>query len=352
MTRTSLARSVVLLNVCTLLAAGCSCSEEGDADSGVPPDAAEMDGMTPLPDGAPVPDGSATPMDGATLGVDGSIILPDAALAPPTPVTCQGHLYACGDAVDNDGDGLIDWQDPDCLGPCDNNEAGFDLMIPGGDAQPCRLDCYFDQDEGAGNDMCRWDHRCDPLEPSADEPPLGCDCRAPPCGGGTREVNGCCVPADATCPVPQISACHDFCMPLVPNGCDCFGCCNLPAGSDRFVFIGSVDSSGTPTCNLDVMEDDSRCHPCTPVADCQNTCGRCELCLGRTFEDLPDDCFMTPPPTDAGTLTDGAPAPTPDGGPTTIDVCEDDTLQDCGVPGLPPCPEGFYCLTGCCTFFG
>lgn len=37
--------------------------------------------------------------------------------APTTIVQCQGHTYQCGDLVDNDNDGLIDYQDPDCLGP-------------------------------------------------------------------------------------------------------------------------------------------------------------------------------------------------------------------------------------------
>ncbi|NCT11979.1 MAG: hypothetical protein GW767_04415, partial [Rhodobacterales bacterium] len=36
--------------------------------------------------------------------------------------TCAGKLLECGDCVDNDGDGLVDWRDPECLGPCDNTE--------------------------------------------------------------------------------------------------------------------------------------------------------------------------------------------------------------------------------------
>ncbi|MCZ7682907.1 MAG: hypothetical protein M5U28_30535 [Sandaracinaceae bacterium] len=311
--------------------AALACSEEnGSGDGGTSGSDGSTTGM----------DGSTTGMDGSTPGTDGStpgedaqVVLPDGrVVGPMVEVECQGHLYQCGNLIDDDEDGLADSLDPDCLGPCDNNEGGFYLNIPGGDAQPCRLDCYFDQDEGRGNDMCQWDHRCDPLEPD-----VACDYQDPP-------------PADATCPDVQTSQCETVCAPLVPNGCDCFGCCNLPAGTDRWVFIGSVNASGAPTCTLADVEDDSRCHPCTPVANCLNECGRCELCLGRTFEDLPADCFPTPPP-DAGTLPDGGRIPPPDGG-TTIDVCEDPERQDCGVPGLPPCPDGFYCITGCCTFFG
>jgi hypothetical protein len=235
--------------------------------------------------------------------------LPDGGCAP---VTCQGHLYACGNCGDDDGDGRTDWADPDCLGPCHNNESGFDLGIPGGDARPCALDCYFDQDEGSGNDQCLWDHRCDPLEP--DPNPL-CRYRSPP-------------PPDANCPSTQTAACLDFCLRLTPNGCDCFGCCELPGGSGNWVFIGSVGTGGAGTCDLGHMTDPAACHPCTPTESCLNGCGPCELCLGRT--ELPPECF-------GGGDDGGTPGPRcPDG------------VQPCGLEGDLPCPAEFYCITGCC----
>ncbi len=319
-------RGLIPTMMAITLVLGCS-EEDGTGDGG-----AGMDGGTTRRDGS-------APGDGSTPGSDGSasdggvVVLPDGRVVGPTGTApCQGHIYACGNTLDDDGDGLADSLDPDCLGPCSNNEAGFFLNIPGGDSAPCSLDCYFDQDQGSGNDECAWDHRCDMLEP--DPNPL-CAYREPP-------------PASANCPDEQDPDCESFCGPLVPNGCDCFGCCNLPAGTDRWVFIGSVDGSGTPTCTLDDVEDDEACHPCTPVENCLNGCGRCELCLGRTFDDLPDDCFSTPA---AGTLPDGGSVPPPDGG-VIIDVCDDPTRQDCGAPGLPACPDGSFCLTGCCTFFG
>ena len=293
----------------------------GGMDSG----GAGMDsGVIVLPDGRVItPDGGGTPSDGGWGGcVEGECI----------PVMCQSHLYACGDGMDNDGDGRIDAYDPDCLGPCDNNEEGFDLLIPGGDSAPCALDCYYDQDQGPGNDMCLWDHRCDPLEP--DHNTL-CMYQDPP-------------PPSASCPDPQVAGCHDFCGPLTPNGCDCFGCCELPAGSGEYVFIGTVDSSGVGTCSLAaaMARDHEACHPCTPVADCLNDCGDCELCLGRTT--LPPECTPPPPGTDAGPLPDGAVRP--DGG---VDLmrCEGGE-QPCGTPGDALCPAQYYCITGCCVFFG
>lgn len=45
------------------------------------------------------------------------------------------------------------------------------------------------------------------------------------------------------------AACLAFCMPLTPNGCDCFGCCEVfaAAGSSRFVFIRGETGIGEGT---------------------------------------------------------------------------------------------------------
>ncbi len=268
--------------------------------------------------------GDAGTDSGGDAGTDsGGDAGTDSGPTPCVETRCQAHLRLCGNCLDDDGDGLVDSEDPDCLGPCDSNEAGYFLDIPGGDSAPCALDCYFDQDEGSGNDGCEWDHRCDPLEP--DPNPL-CAYRSPP-------------PPQASCPSPQPEQCLEVCGPLIPNGCDCFGCCELPAGSGRYVFIGSVDRSGAPTCTLEVAADDAACHPCTPVASCLNDCGRCELCLGRTVDDLPPDCFP-------GSGGDGG----VDGGPGGEQCPEG--IQPCGLPGQDPCPDGYYCITGCCQIFG
>lgn len=313
------------------LIAGCNCDDNTTLDGGPDPDGGAIDGGGPI-DGSGPMDGSTTDAGPGIIIVDGGLLLPDGNIIPFGPIPCQGHIYQCGDEIDNDGDGVADAADPDCLGPCDNNEMGFYLGIPGGDSAPCRLDCYFDQDQGSGNDGCEWDHRCDPLEPDLN--PM-CAYLDPP-------------PPSARCPDTQDPECAEFCGPLVPNGCDCFGCCNLPSGTDRWVFIGSVDGSGNATCTLDEVENDANCHPCTPVPGCLNSCGMCELCLGRPT--LPPECL--PGPADAGPPPDGG---FPDAGPVDggvpMPVCTDGRTS-CGVPGLPPCPASYFCLTGCCTFFG
>lgn len=278
---------------CLLVGVGCG----DDGGSGANQDAESGDGAVDAwtdggggDDGSLITDGS--PGDGGQEGDagwhSGECII----------TNCQTHLYACGDCEDNDGDGLIDSQDPDCLGPCDNNESGFNTEIPGGNSAPCIQECYFDQDTGAGNDDCYWDHRCDTYEPVAQNPcNYNTTCESCDCEGWMAS---------------QSQLCLDFCLPLVPNGCDCFGCCELEAESGVYRFIGS------PGCSLD---DPSTCSQCTPVTSCLNECGHCEICIGKP--ELPPDC-------------------------TEDDQCPDN-IQPCGQPGQDPCPNGYYCITGCCA---
>jgi hypothetical protein len=237
--------------------------------------------------------------------------------------SCQGHVYACGDGVDNDGDGKIDALDPDCLGACDNTEDSYFGGIPGQNNAPCKMDCYFDQDTGPGNDDCYWNHACDPLSVSPDYPPEGLDSTGKPY-----------CPYDPNAKTPgtsqscdqmmnqQSQQCAAYCGPLTPNGCDCFGCCELPAESGSFVWIGStIDGAGS--CDAASLADPARCKPCTPVSSCLNSCEHCELCLGK--DALPADCE-------------------PDGGTGRCPPA----VNPCGLPEDAPCPSAYYCVTGCC----
>jgi hypothetical protein len=319
--------SVVALALLSGAVSGCSCEGEIGMDDGGGMDAGEAADGGPGMDGeTPGEDATIVPTDGAVTEVEGGFLLPDGAVVGCLPALCQGRVYACGDCIDNDGDGLIDSRDPGCIGACDRTEDQYDLGIPGGDTATCQRDCYYDSDQGSGNDGCAYDQRCDPLEPDAPR------CPFTPEGGSVR------------CPETQPERCLDNCLPLVPNGCDCFGCCELPAGSGSFVFLGSAGPDGARTCDPDSVGDPTICRPCTPYPGCQNECGECELCIGR--DTLPPHCF--PPPGDAGMPVDGS---TPiDGGPPPPERCTDGR-QACGLPGDAPCPASYYCLTGCCIFF-
>jgi hypothetical protein len=226
---------------------------------------------------------------------------------------CQGKQYACGNCTDDDADGLADAQDPDCLGPCDDTEDSFYLGIPGQNGGGCRQDCHFDRDSGAGNDGCDWSFSCDPLSVAPGYPPSGmASCAYDP----QLAIQG---QSCADLASVQAAGCLDYCLPLTPNGCDCFGCCELPARSGKYVFIGSGDGD-IGTCSRATLSDENACRPCTPVPSCLNECEACELCAGETK--LPAACTGSQPTCAGGRVA-------------------------CG-PGAS-CPEAMFCITGCCV---
>jgi hypothetical protein len=118
----------------------------------------------------------------------------------------------------------------------------------------------------------------------------------------------------------QSEECLDVCLPLTPNGCDCFGCC---AFGDKTVYLGS-ELDGEGSCTREDIDDPTRCKPCTQVEACLNPCEECEICVDKA-----------PPPEHCG--SDGQLTPS----------CPTDS-QACGVEGLTQCPIDHYCITGCC----
>jgi hypothetical protein len=186
---------------------------------------------------------------------------PDAAACVPTD--CGGQVHACGDCADNDGDGKVDLADPDCLGPCQDSEETFVNSQPGQGHGACALDCYFDGDNGFGNDDCEWSHVCDPLSVAPNFPPEGMTCAYDP----TVKL-----PRGGSCDAAQSDQCRAVCGPLTPRVCDCFGCCLL-SGASTSVFIGSVDDQGKPSCDPTHAGEPTRCEPCTRVTSCLGTAG-------------------------------------------------------------------------------
>jgi hypothetical protein len=178
---------------------------------------------------------------------------------------CDGKIYACGDCVDNDGDGLIDAADPECLGACDNTEDSYYSGIPGKSDANCKLDCYFDGDNGSGNDDCHWSTACDPLSLAPNYPPSSdAQCAYDPLTTIPGTASTCEQLYDA-----QSANCIAICLPMTPKSCDCFGCCEIPLSSGRYVWLGST-ANGVGSCNHTVLEDPSQCHPCTQIPSCRN----------------------------------------------------------------------------------
>jgi hypothetical protein len=107
--------------------------------------------------------------------------------------------------------------------------------------------------------------------------------------------------------------CVDSCLPRTPNGCDCFGCCEVQVGADTLA-IRLADS-----CSLRDLSNETKCPRCVQSSECRNPCGRCELCPGKTEDDLPADCVSY--------VCDQA------------DVCSSQR----------PCSGFSYCSQGCCV---
>lgn len=248
------------------LLAGCSCSDPKQKPT---TDAAVSDGDVQS-DAQGLGDGGTNPFDTNDAG---QILCGD--------VACQ-----CSDGIDNDDDDDVDGTDVECTGPADNDESSFATGVPGDNKDPFWQDCFYDGNSGAGDDRCRYRTEC-----LTGELPL----------------------TDKDCKVTQ--KCVDNCRPLTPNGCDCFGCCDVTFADDttKAILISAP-------CDAD---DPSGCTECVKSTQCDNDCGECELCAGKTAADLPDSC------NDDYTCDDGQ------------TLCPSGTNEEC--------PADYSCTFGCCV---
>ena len=291
---------VTPLRAVFLIGAALSCAAQLLAGCGQTVEVGIDDALT---SGASSGAGGAAPVAGsASAGAD------QAGAPGCVPTDCRGKPYECGDCLDNDADGVSDASDGDCLGPCDNDENGLSSGMTPSMSATCKQDCYFDGDSGPGNDQCEWNHSCDVLSVAPDYPPSG-EMR---CEYGSAASLGVDCEALGTLQQP---ACLENCLPLVPNGCDCFGCCLLPDG--EFHFIGR--GRGELGCQLDALDDAVACPRCSYVESCFNPCEECEVCVGT---ELKAGCSPESacPPGQAACTSDDA-----------------------------PCDYQEYCVTGCCV---
>jgi hypothetical protein len=243
----------------------------------------------------PARNGGSGGMRGDAAVGDGGVI--DAGTVDASPIPLDGGPRAicrggrpcqCDNGIDEDVDGLVDGLDPECTGPFDDDESSFATGLPGGTDSLCR-DCFWDSNAGFGDDRCAYHADC----------LLG---QTPTAGG------------DCTCEPSE--QCVMNCRTRTPNGCDCFGCCEVTKEDGDVVNV--VLSQG---CSTELLDDRSSCTECVQSEACRNPCGRCELCPGRRPEDLPADC--------------------PRQG-----VCEENQPVCSATEACPT--RDFYCQLGCC----
>ena len=296
-----------LLGSSLLAASGCDSRTSGsktdnDGSAGTSGSGTGGNGSTDGPNGS-----GGGGYDGPTLGVDGSGKIPIGSAQ-------------CSDGIDNDGDGLVDYDDPECVGPLDNDESSFATGIPGDNMDACKQDCFFDGNSGMGDDHCNWQLKCDPQSHEA-------SCPYDPSYASSHQTE-CSVASS------QSQACIDFCRQLVPNGCDCFGCCAVPQAPQPIRLAA--------TCTAEKFNDPSRAPPARRSPSARSraataTSASARRRCPRTAIPAPPTAAPTPPPT---------PPPTSYTPPRT---CTGGFVA-CGPGGVDPaaCPSNTGCVTGCC----
>jgi hypothetical protein len=286
---------------------------------------------------ASVPDGTDVPIE---LPGDGFVTI-DTTDAGTFEILCGTEVCLCADGLDNDEDGLADGADSECTGPFDHNEETFATGIPGDNRDPKWQDCFFDGNSGAGDDSCRYHTDC---------------------------LTGDLPEDDADCTVTD--QCREYCAPLTPPGCDCFGCCEIALDDGSTVSILASD-----LCSIDNIDDEEACPRCVMTDTCGNECGECEICVGQTLEDLPETCFEEDPPDGSGGTGAGGDGPgdgpggSGTGGSDAAGAPNSGGSGTGGTPGDDPppnvcdggaiscstsddCGAGQYCGLGCCITVG
>lgn len=176
---------------------------------------------------------------------------------------CVVGLAECDNCIDDDGDGAIDGLDFHCLTAWDDDERTVGFGIP--DFRLAEYaDCFFDGNTGSGDDGCSR-HVC--------------------CTLGAADQSECSDLADAhgfaisefdpeSCSVS--AGCAEFCAPLAPPGCDCFGCCTRCDSSGCFdVWLHEGVSRG---CGPDSIGDPSTCIACVKSPECVSLCDGAPVC--------------------------------------------------------------------------
>jgi len=223
---------------------------------------------------------------------------PDAA-----PPMCGKNVCKCADGDDDDRDGLIDGADPECTSAIDDDEGTFGTGGAKSPLNECE-DCFWDGNDSADDDGCMYPGPCRRDGPSVMPGPPAMT------PAGMMKCRSCDV-------APR---CVDTCRGRTPNGCDCFGCCQITGEDGVPVNVVLGDE-----CAVKHVGNDGKCPRCVPNPECFNPCGPCELCFGKTAEQVAAECA------DAGAGAAGA--------------C-DDGYEFCS--GDSACADGYYCVLGCC----
>ena len=162
---------------------------------------------------------------------------PPAQRGPAVPGGAGGGKVGnpqCSDGIDNDGDGKIDYADPECVGGAGQRRELVRDRHPRRQRRRLQAGLLLRRQLGHGR---RRLHVAAQVRSADDE-------RGVPVRPGVRH------PARDECSLSssQSQTCVDKCQKLVPNGCDCFGCCAVPGASTpiRLVATCTAKDFGDP----------------------------------------------------------------------------------------------------------
>ena len=224
-------------------------------------------------------------------------------------------------------------QDEHCIGACSNNESGFNGNIAGQNNAPCKMDCYFDRRHGrrqrrlllephAATRTSRSWRRAAPTIPT--QVPGQQELRRLPDHAvrpvrWEHELHAVATGATAdrwfrTAATASAAACSRSCLPRQNvNGT------MMKVG----VYLGSSSRRKPRQLHLDVI-----------------------LAGNPTRSSVTSACRSRPASTPATTASSASASRLP---PDCTEQSCPTGVQKCGLPGQQPCPDGQYCVTGCCA---
>ena len=214
----------------------------------------------------------------------------------------------CSDGIDNDGDGKIDYADPECVGAARQRRELVRDRHPGRQRRRLQAGLLLRRQLGHGRRRLRV-----AAQVRSDEHE-----RAVPVRPGVRPVS---TRTSARCRRRSRRAASTTARSWSRTAATASAAASVPGAPTPIRLVATCTAEG-------LRQSRRSARACTQVTQCMTPCGHCDYCIGK--DTLPADC--TPDPT-AARPTPARPATRPAGSTASI---------------RRMCPTDTGCVTGCC----